>query len=776
MGGNEVLSGVPELVSGESSPGCGDNVKGERGDGGAGAPAAAGAPAGVGDPGLPPGPKGQRQKNPSSGPPSGSRGIALPAESAAGHSTAGRSSPRRPVPYEVRLAAVKLHLEEGLPENDVCEALGVCRETLNDWLKRYRTLGADGLHPLSSVAAGRRGREQVPAAVKERIVELKQANPGFGIRRISQILGRLLFMRASPETVRATLADRQLMDPPAQAKPKRAPAPPRFFERSTPNQMWQSDISTFRIAGKTVYLIGFVDDYSRYVTGLGLYRTQSTENVLELYRRATADYGPPKEMLTDNGRQYAAWRGKTRFQTELQKSGIHHIRSTPHHPMTLGKIERFWQTVKSEFLDRTAFGSLDEGAERLRFWVNWYNHRRPNQGINGLCPADRYFEIRADVRKVMEQGMEENQLELALRGRPQRPFYMVGRLDERSVVMQTRGGKLVMTVSDGESHKDSELVCDLNEGTLAYENRSEGHETPAAALHGVGEVPGRAAGVDREAQRHATGPGAGVDLDGAEPVAGAGDGGDARRPGAQAADGAEALSPECAPAAAPGPQVAPTGAGDPGPAGRPREASGRAPGDGGGGAPVPEALKSGSSAPPSAESPRSAANAPVGAQDMSPELMVEALRLALGDAGLLHYLKTLRANGPEAEDGVQHGYRQNVADSRRAGQAPSRADRGSPLRAEDSRPGSGGAGGLPQDLVQVGEPGTGSHGRGPDRPADGTAEPAGSGPREAQDGGGAVRPAPAGAAARNPGPDPGTDAHGPGAAGCAGSQTVRPGE
>ena len=98
------------------------------------------------------------------------------------------------------------------------------------------------------------------------------------------------------------------------------------------------------------------------------------------------------------------------------------------------------------------------GRERSRFWCNWYNHRRPNQGIDGLCPADRFFEIRSGLRKVMEQGMQENQLELALRGQPQTPFYMVGKLGRQSVVMQTRGGKLVMTVSDGNEKTGKEVV------------------------------------------------------------------------------------------------------------------------------------------------------------------------------------------------------------------------------------------------------------------------------------------------------------------------------
>ena len=32
------------------------------------------------------------------------------------------------------------------------------------------------------------------------------------------------------------------------------------------------------------------------------------------YRRAVAEYGVPKEVLTDNGRQYTNWRGKSRFE------------------------------------------------------------------------------------------------------------------------------------------------------------------------------------------------------------------------------------------------------------------------------------------------------------------------------------------------------------------------------------------------------------------------------------------------------------------------------
>ena len=85
--------------------------------------------------------------------------------------------------------------------------------------------------------------------------------------------------------------------------------------------------------------------------------------------------------------------------------------------MTLGKIERFWQTILAEFFAKARFVSLEDAQTRLQKWVQYYNFRRPHQGIGGLCPADRYFEIAHELRKTIEKGIEENVQELALRDR-----------------------------------------------------------------------------------------------------------------------------------------------------------------------------------------------------------------------------------------------------------------------------------------------------------------------------------------------------------------------
>jgi len=139
-------------------------------------------------------------------------------------------------------------------------------------------------------------------------------------------------LKASPETVRKTLKQENLVEAPKR-KPKRNPQKPRFFERSTPNQLWQTDIFSFRLGGKQAYLLGYIDDYSRYITGMDLFRSQTAENVISVYRIAAGEYNPPKEMLTDNGRQYTNWRGVTKFEREMKKDRIKHIRSQPHHPI-----------------------------------------------------------------------------------------------------------------------------------------------------------------------------------------------------------------------------------------------------------------------------------------------------------------------------------------------------------------------------------------------------------------------------------------------------------
>ncbi len=451
-------------------------------------------------------------------------------------SSTKRKCPDRTKRYtaDFKLQVVKKYLEESIPASVIREECGVCTETVGRWVRAYRREGEAGLSP------GRTGKgRSLPSPVRQKIVELKEANPLFGIKRISQFLKRSFFLSASPETVRKTLHTSSLISAPPR-KRQRNITRPRFFERSVPNQLWQTDIFTFRLGGHYAYLIGYIDDYSRYITGLELFRSQTAQNVIEVYRRAAAEYSPPKEMLTDNGRQYTSWRGSSRFEGELKRDRIHHIKSRPHHPMTLGKIERFWKTIYLEFLSRAQFESFEDAAARIRQWVKYYNHKRPHQGIGGLCPADRYFEIQGELRKTIEQGIQENLLEMALRGKPRLPFYMVGRMEGQSVVLRAEKGRLRLSVDAEEDDKTQEVVYNLNDEGAGHGEDKKREEAADDKLRSDGEVPGGPLGMDGAAQARGDMPGAEGPVDGADTVAEAGDGGNAAGAGAEGAPGERA--------------------------------------------------------------------------------------------------------------------------------------------------------------------------------------------------------------------------------------------
>jgi transposase len=142
-------------------------------------------------------------------------------------------------PYELRLKAVKLNLEKGISRDVISRELGVGESSVSNWIKAYREEGEGGLR--NKPFGARPGQKKLPEPVTARIVELKKAEPTWGVKRIAQVLRRMFWLPGSPETVRTRLHEAGLMNQ-ERAKGRRNLTRPRFFERATPNQMWQTDI------------------------------------------------------------------------------------------------------------------------------------------------------------------------------------------------------------------------------------------------------------------------------------------------------------------------------------------------------------------------------------------------------------------------------------------------------------------------------------------------------------------------------------------------------
>lgn len=99
-----------------------------------------------------------------------------------------------------------------------------------------------------------------------------------------------------------------------------------------------------------------------------------------------------------------------------------------HHPQTLGKCERFWETIYKEFWLRAKPKDLEEARLRLKHFIDHYNHQRPHQGINGMTPADRFFGVETEVRSMIEKSVDENALRLSLEEEIKPPAFLIGQL------------------------------------------------------------------------------------------------------------------------------------------------------------------------------------------------------------------------------------------------------------------------------------------------------------------------------------------------------------
>jgi transposase InsO family protein len=115
-----------------------------------------------------------------------------------------------------------------------------------------------------------------------------------------------------------------------------------------------------------------------------VHASQSSALVLEVLRAGLANYGPPEEILTDNGSQYVTWRGKSAFAKELEKRGIRQVVASPRRPQTLGKIERFWGTLWRECVEAAVFVDLGDAQRRIGLFIDHYNFQRPHRGLDGL--------------------------------------------------------------------------------------------------------------------------------------------------------------------------------------------------------------------------------------------------------------------------------------------------------------------------------------------------------------------------------------------------------
>jgi putative transposase len=166
------------------------------------------------------------------------------------------------------------------------------------------------------------------------------------------------------------------------------------FEAEAPNELWVGDAMHGPVlaSGRKAILFCFLDDHSRAVTGHRWTTIEDTIRMQGALRAGVATRGTPKIIYVDNGSPF--------IDRQLERAcavlGIRITHSRPRRPMGRGKVERFFRTVRDQFLvELTAAGRpplADLAAINTAFtaWVETVYHRRPHTET-GQPPIGRFL-------------------------------------------------------------------------------------------------------------------------------------------------------------------------------------------------------------------------------------------------------------------------------------------------------------------------------------------------------------------------------------------------
>lgn len=259
----------------------------------------------------------------------------------------------------------------------------VARATLDRWITAWRRGGFDALVP-----SPRQATPRTPAEVLDMAAALKRENPDRTAAQVARILHKHLGWAPSESTVLRHLNRLELVGPAATAVTVFG-----RFEADRPGQLWVGDaLHGPVVAGRKTYLFGFLDDHSRLLVGHRFGYAEDTVRLAAALRPALASRGVPESIYVDNGGAFVdAW-----LLRACAKLGIKLVHSTPGRPQGRGKIERFFRTVRDQFLVELSTPDSDPLVPDLvslnRLFTAWTEteYHRATHSETGQTPLHRW--------------------------------------------------------------------------------------------------------------------------------------------------------------------------------------------------------------------------------------------------------------------------------------------------------------------------------------------------------------------------------------------------
>ena len=284
------------------------------------------------------------------------------------------------------VAAVRF---EGRSKAEVAREYRVSRPWVHELIKRFDAEGEAGLEPRSR--RPHRSPAQTPAGLEEEIVGLRKnlADRGLdaGAHTIAYHLGERHDTVPAVATIWRILSRRGFVAPQPQKRPRSSFV---RFQADQPNERWQADITHWALPnGHPVDILNVLDDHSRLLVGSDARATTKAADVVVTFHGAAGRHGFPASMLTDNGAVFTGiYRGGGRcaIEVELDSLGILYRHSSPYHPQTCGKVERFHQTLKRWLAKQPSVRTVPGLQGQLDWFRAYYNTVRPHRAVGRRTP------------------------------------------------------------------------------------------------------------------------------------------------------------------------------------------------------------------------------------------------------------------------------------------------------------------------------------------------------------------------------------------------------
>ncbi len=294
-------------------------------------------------------------------------------------------------------------------------------DTVWSYFAQYRKLGFEGLKPQPREDAGKSRR--IPEAVVQKAIALREEVPTRSTPMVIAMLRRDPAVPAGlalkERTLRGILLQRGKSRQQLTSQSKAF----RRFEREAANVLWQGDmlvgpyLPDVERPGKyrRTALFCFIDDYSRLIPYGEFFFEESLPRLERVLKIALLRRGIPQSIFVDNGKVYTS----TQLAAACATLGVRQIHSTPYTPNTRGKIERFFGTVRSQFLveaEAAKVATLEELNDSFQAWVEMIYHRAVHSETE-QTPLERF---QASIGQLTVRRADPAQLRQAFLWREKR--------------------------------------------------------------------------------------------------------------------------------------------------------------------------------------------------------------------------------------------------------------------------------------------------------------------------------------------------------------------